>query len=193
MSAVAALPYLYLTLCEDLCHFHIVKQRAVALLMMLFNSSYQTEFRGQLRESLFLGSLCETFVHIRPLIVLAFSGMKQVLSGISDALHFLKPHLCVLFLIVSRLQKQSRDLLISFLLCYGREICILVARLRFSGESGLQVLFCLCSSVFAHLLFFLSFSFFFLFFFCLCRLIAWDQLQQFLCSLCREFHCRRIF
>ena len=43
MTAVAALPYLDLTLGKDLRHLNIVQQGTVALLMVLFNGGYQAE------------------------------------------------------------------------------------------------------------------------------------------------------
>ena len=70
MAAVPALPDLDLALGENLGRFHIVKQGAVTLLMVLFDGGYQTEPGGQLREALFLGGLGEARVHIRPLVVL---------------------------------------------------------------------------------------------------------------------------
>ena len=46
VTAVAALPYLDLTLGKDLRHLHIVQQGTVALLMVLFNGGDQAETLG---------------------------------------------------------------------------------------------------------------------------------------------------
>ena len=78
MTAVAALPYLDLTLGKDLCHLHIVQQGTVALLMVLFDGSDQTEACGKLVEALFVGGFGEAVVHIRPFVVLTLScGSKN--------------------------------------------------------------------------------------------------------------------
>ena len=51
VSAVAALPHLDIALFEHLSCLNIVQQRAVALLMLLFNGAYKAEFFGKFRES----------------------------------------------------------------------------------------------------------------------------------------------
>ena len=89
VAAVAALPHLDLTLGKDSGGFHIVQQRAVALLVVLLNGGDQTELGGQLGEALGLGGLGEALVHIRPLVVLAIGGSGQVLGGGADALQLL--------------------------------------------------------------------------------------------------------
>src|SRR5574344_2148310 len=74
VTAVAALPYLDLTLGKDLRHLHIVQQGTVALLVVLFNGGNQTEALRQLMETLLIGGFGEAVVHIRPLVVLSLSG-----------------------------------------------------------------------------------------------------------------------
>ena len=56
-------------------------------------------------------------------------GVEQVLLDSSKLAQLLEPELCVLLLVVSRFQKQLRDLLVSGLLGDRREIGILVSRL----------------------------------------------------------------
>ena len=47
----------------------------------------------------------------------------------------------MLLLVVGRLEEDRGDLLVSFLLRYGRKIGVLVARLRLARKRGHQVLF----------------------------------------------------
>ena len=148
MAAVAALPHLDLALGEDLGGFHILQQSAVALLVMLFNGGDQAELGSQLGETLLLGGLGETGVHVGPLIVFAGSGGSQILGGITDAFQLLEPHLSVLFFIVRSLQEQGRDLLIAFLLGLGCKIGVLVAGFGFAGEGGPKIFFGLGACIF---------------------------------------------
>ncbi len=96
MPAVAALPYLDLTLGKDLCHLHIVQQGAVALLMVLFNGGYQAETLGQRMETFLIGSFGKAIVHIRPLVVLTLSGGEKVFCGVANAVQFFEPQLSLL-------------------------------------------------------------------------------------------------
>ena len=149
MTAVAALPDLDLALFEDLGGLHVLKQGAIALLMVLLNGSHQTELGGQLREALLLGGLGKAVVHIRPLVVLALGGGQQVFAGGADAvMQLLVPHLSVLLLVVGGFQKQGGDLLKAVLFGLGSEIGVLVSGLGLAGEGGSQVLLGLGSSVF---------------------------------------------
>ena len=77
MSAVAAFPNFYFASGKYLSRFHVMKQRAVTLLMMLFNGGYQTEFSGQLGEALLLGGLSKSLVHIRPFVILALAAWSR--------------------------------------------------------------------------------------------------------------------
>ena len=54
-------------------------------------------------------------IHICPLVILSICCRCQILCRIADSLKFFKPHFCMFFLIVCRLQKQICNLLISFL------------------------------------------------------------------------------
>ena len=121
MPAVAALPYLDLTLGEDLRHLHIVQQGTVALLMMLFNGGYQAETLGQLMETLLVGGFGKAVVHIRPLVVLALSGGEKVFGGVANAVQLFEPQLGVFLLIISGFEEQCRDLLKTFL-CVSKVI-----------------------------------------------------------------------
>ena len=103
VTAVTALPNLHLALCENFLSLNIVKQCAIALLMMLLDSSYHSEFCCKLCKAFFFSGLCEAFVHIGPLVVLAFSGCCKVCGGVADAVKLFKPNLSVLFLVVSGL------------------------------------------------------------------------------------------
>ena len=150
VAAVSALPNLDLALGKDLCHFHIVKQRSVALLVVLLNGRHQAEFGRQLREALLLGSLGKALIHISPLVVLALGSGEQILGGRANALQLLEPHLGVLFFIVGGFQKQRCDLLVALLLCGGSKKGILVSGLGFAGEGLQQILLGLCACILAH-------------------------------------------
>ena len=147
VSTVSALPDLDLALREDLGHLDVVQQCAIALLMMLLDRSDEAETLSELREALFLCGLREALVHIGPLVVLALGRCLQVLCGIPDAVQLLEPELRVLLLVVCGLQEQRSDLLVAFLLRLRREVGILVARLRFTGECLHQVLLGLCACI----------------------------------------------
>ena len=116
VTAVAALPHGHLALLEDLLHFHVAQQGAIALLVGLFDLGDQTELRSQLLEALFLSFLGHAVVHIGPLVVLAVGGRQQVLGGVAQLAQSLEPQLGVLLLIVGGLQEQGADLLIALLL-----------------------------------------------------------------------------
>lgn len=51
VAAVAALPHFYFALGKHFCHFNVVQQGAVALFVMLFNSSHQAEPGSQFGEA----------------------------------------------------------------------------------------------------------------------------------------------
>ena len=121
VTAVAALPYLDLTLGKDLRHLHIVQQGTVALLVVLFNGSDQTEALRQLMKAFFIGGFGKAVVHIRPLVVLTLSGGEKVFCGVANAVQFFKPQLGVFLLIISGFEEQCRDLLVAFL-CVSKVI-----------------------------------------------------------------------
>ena len=121
VTAVAALPYLDLTLGKDLRRLHIVQQGAVSLLMVLFNSSDQTETLRQLMKAFLIGGFGKAVVHIRPLVVLTLSGGEKVFCGVANAVQFFEPQLGVFLLIISGFEEQCRDLLVAFL-CVSKVI-----------------------------------------------------------------------
>ena len=129
VAAVAAFPDLYAALFKGLLLLHVAQELAVALLVRLLDGRNAAELRRQLREALFLGLGRHALVHVGPLVVLALRGVEQVLLDSPKLAQLLEPELCVLFLVVSRFQKQLRDLLVSGLLGDRREIGILVSRL----------------------------------------------------------------
>ena len=107
MPAVAAFPYLDLTLFKNLRHLHIVKQGTVALLVVLFHGRYQAETLSQLWKAFLLGGLGKAVVHVRPLIILAHGGGKQIFGCVSDAAELLEPQLSVLLFIVCGFLERS--------------------------------------------------------------------------------------
>ena len=88
VAAVAAFPHLDLALFEHLRGLHVVQQRAVALLVVLFDGANLAELLGQLREALFLGRLAFLLRHRREIRVLVrglrLAGKRrlQVLLGL---------------------------------------------------------------------------------------------------------------
>ena len=77
MTAVAALPNLYLALFENLCGFYVIEQSAVAFLVVLFNLGYKSELLSELVKALLLGCLCEALIHISPLVILSVAVFKN--------------------------------------------------------------------------------------------------------------------
>jgi len=116
MSAVAALPYLNLTLGKDGGGLNVLEQGAVALLVLLLYGAHHTELGGQLREAFSFRGLGEALVHIGPLIVLAIGSGSEVLGGVSYAVELLEPEFGVLLLVVSGLEEDGCYLLKSVLL-----------------------------------------------------------------------------
>ena len=115
--------------------------------MMLLDSCDHTEFCCKCSKAFFLGGLCKTFVHIRPLVVLSVSSVLEIGCGITDTLEFLKPHFCMLFFVICGFEEKCSNLFKSVFLCFGSKISVLVACLALSCESSLKILFCLCSCV----------------------------------------------
>ena len=140
MAAVAAFPHLDLALLEDGGRLDVLEQGAVALLVVLLDGADLAELLGELGETLFLGGLGELVVHVGPLEVLAVGRGTQVLGRVADALELAQPHLCVVLLVGARLTEDLGDLLEALLLCHGREVDVLVRRLRLAGKGRLQVL-----------------------------------------------------
>ena len=141
MTAVAALPYLYLALGENLLHLNILQQSAVTLLVMLLNGGDPAELGGQSVETFLIGNLRKFRVHIGPLVVLSGSGGSQIFFRRADSTQLLEPELCVLFFVLRSFQEKGGNLLKAVLLCLGCEIGLLVPGLRFSRKRNLQILF----------------------------------------------------
>ena len=85
MSTVTAFPYLNLALFKYLCSFDIFKKCTISLLVMLLNLSYSSKFCCKFREAFFLSRFSKTFIHICPLIILAFSSCCQIFLCITDS------------------------------------------------------------------------------------------------------------
>ena len=94
---------------------------------------------GDLLEALLVSILGHLIVHIGPLVVLALGSGVQVLHGAANTAQQLEPDLGMLLLVVGSLLKDLGDLDIAVLLGLGSKIAVLVAGLRFTGESGPQV------------------------------------------------------
>ena len=140
MTAVAALPHGDTALFKDRFGLHILQQCAVALLMGLLDCGNAPELLRKRMEALFIGLLCHAVVHIRPLGILAFGGMKQVFGSISQLAQSLEPELGMLFLILGSLEEQCGNLLVARLLGNRGKVGIFVPGLALTCESFPQIL-----------------------------------------------------
>ena len=118
VTAVAALPYLDFALLEHFLSFDILQKCAVTLFVTLLDSSYEAELLSENVESFLVGGLCETVIHICPLVILSVCSLNKVVCGIADALELLEPELFVLLLVVCCVEENLSNLLETFLLCY---------------------------------------------------------------------------
>ena len=125
VTAVTALPHSHLSLLKYLLHLNVGKKLSVSLLVSLLDSGYHSELRSKSLEALFVSFLCEGVVHIGPLVVLALCRCKKVSRSVTKTAESLEPKLCVLLLIVCGFLKDSRDLLVAFLLCYRCKVGVL--------------------------------------------------------------------
>ena len=131
MTAVAAFPNLDAGLFKHCLGFHVLKQLAVALLVGLLDGGNAPELGGQCSKALFLGLSCHPLIHIRPLGVLAFSGVEQVLGGVAQLAQGLEPELGVFLFVFRGLEEQGGNLLVARLLGNGGKVGVLIPCLRF--------------------------------------------------------------
>ena len=91
-------------------------------------------------------------VHIRPFVILAVSGILQIVcrAGHLAAVEELKPDLGVFLLVLGRSLEEFRNLDITVLACLSGIVLVLGVRLRFAGECGLEIGLCLGSFQFGH-------------------------------------------
>ena len=139
VAADTALPHGLAALFKYLLHPHVVQQLAVTLLMALFDGAHHAEPVGQVMEAFFVRVPGHPLIHIRPLIVLALGGGKQILGRGADVAQLLEPDPGMLLLVAGSLQEQLRQLLIALLLGHQREEGVLVPGLALSREGLLQV------------------------------------------------------
>ena len=148
VTAVTALPNLDFTLLKDLSGFYILQQCTLTLLVVLLNSGNQTELCSQLLEALSFGGLCESGIHVGPLVVFALCSIQQVLGGTGNTvMQFLEPHLCMLLLVISSFQEQGSNLLKSTLLSLGCIVSIFISCHGFARKGSFQILFGLSTGV----------------------------------------------
>ena len=133
MSAVTTLPDGNAALLKYLHSLDVAQQLAVALLVHLLNGSYATELFSQIMESFLVSLTGHAVIHIRPLGILALSGMEQVLGSIAQLAQSLEPQLGVFLLVLSGVEEQCGDLLVAGLLGDGGED-FSTATLRASGS-----------------------------------------------------------
>ena len=142
VAAVGALPDAVALAGEDDAVLDVLQELAVALLVLFLDLAHHAEFGGNLLEAFFFRFLRHAGVHVRPLEVLAGSGIGQVLHGRGHAVvQVLEPDLCVFLLVGRGLLEDLGDLHIAVLLGFGRVVGVLVASHGLAGESLLEVLF----------------------------------------------------
>lgn len=151
MSAVTALPDGNAALLKHLHGLHVAQKLAVALLVHLLDGSYATELFSQIMESFLISFTSHAVIHIRPLGVLTFSSMEQVLGSIAQLTQSFEPQFGVLLLVLCSMQEQSGNLLVTGFFGYRSKVSILIAGLRFSSKSFPQILLGLgtCIGIFA--------------------------------------------
>ena len=142
VPAVQALPHLHALALKHLARLNALDKLVVALLVSLLHGTDATELLGDLGKALLLGGLGELVVHRGPLVVLACSGITQVVQGVGNGavVQILKPQLGVLGLVACGLGKDIRDLNVAILLGLRCVVAILGMRLGLTGKSGLEVL-----------------------------------------------------
>lgn len=142
VPAVQALPHLHALTLKHLARLDALDEFVVALLVGLLDGGDATELLGDLDKALLLGGLGELVVHRGPLVVLARSGVAQVVQSARNGavVQILKPQLGVLGLVARRLGKNIRDLNVAVLFGLGCIVAILGVCLGLTGKSGLEVL-----------------------------------------------------
>ncbi len=145
--------------------------------MRFFNRGYPAEPPGQRGETFFFRVFGEPLIHIGPLIVFAFGGVKEVIRGFAQVAQLLKPEAGMLLLVARGLEEQRRNLLVSLFLRDRGKIGVLVPGLALSGKCVHQILFGLGSGILVSHVFFLL-CFLYVVFFCLCRSFLLKQCQQ---------------
>ena len=85
MSTVTTFPYLNFTLFKHLRSFNILKECTISFFVMLLNLAYCPEFCCKLWEAFLLSCFSKIFIHICPLIILAFCSCRQVFFCITNS------------------------------------------------------------------------------------------------------------
>ena len=142
VAAVGALPDAVALAGEHDGVLDVLEELAVALLVLFLDLAHHAELGSNLLEALFLRFLGHAGVHVRPLVVLAGSGVGQVLGSRGHAVvEVLEPYLRVLLLVGRGLLEDLGDLHVAVLLGLGCVVGVLVASHGLAGESLLEVLF----------------------------------------------------
>ncbi len=144
MAAVRALPNHVAVAREDEAFFDVLQQLAVAFFVFLFDFADHFKLTRDFVEAFFTGFLGHLSVHVGPFIIFAVGGSLQVSDGIRNfsAHQILEPDLGVFLFVAGGFFKDVGNLDVAFFASLRRKICVFVARLGFSSESGPQVLFC---------------------------------------------------
>ena len=133
VTAVAAFPDGLFAFFEDLLHFDILQQGAVAFFVGLFHSGHIPELLGQFGEAFVFGVLGEASVHVGPFVIFAIGGSGQVLGGIAQFTQSGKPLFGVFLFIPGGVFKDRRDLFKAFLTGGGEAEAFVALR---AGEGG---------------------------------------------------------
>ena len=142
VAAVGALPDAVALAGEDDAVLDVLEELAVALLVLFLDLAHHAELGGDLLEAFFLRFLGHAGVHVRPLVVLAGSGVGQVLHSRGHAVvEVFEPDLRVLLLVGRGLLEDLGDLHVAILLGLGCVVGVLVASHGLARKGLLEVPF----------------------------------------------------
>ena len=147
MSAVGALPDTVAVTRENDLILDVLQEFAIALLVVLLDSTDLLELLGNLVKALSTCLGSHAGVHIGPLSIFAGSSIGKVGSGVADlaTVEIFVPEFGVLFFVGSRLFEDLANLYITVFLCLRSEESVLVASHRLASKRLKEVLLSLCS------------------------------------------------
>ena len=147
MSAVGTLPDTVAFTRENNLILNVLQEFAIALLVVLLDSTDLLELFGNLVKALSTCLGSHAGVHIGPLGIFAGSSIGKVGGGVADlaTVEIFVPEFGVLFFVGSRLFEDLANLYITVFLCLGSEESVLVASHRLASKRLKEVLLSLCS------------------------------------------------
>lgn len=143
VTAVCAVPLLFLRAGENFAELDVGKQFSVPFLMGFFYYGDAGEKFCKFREAFLRGIFGKSCIHIRPFILFTVCRVFEVCNCIGHcaAVEKLEPEFCVLFFVVCGLFEDIGDLVISLFSCLRGIIVVLVSCLGLTGKRGLEVCF----------------------------------------------------